>query len=311
MQVICMTIYIDVVFLENLVMNSIILVASGIILKKKMKWIRIILASSLGAIYTIIGYISVLEIYSNLILKVILSILIIYIAFNPQTVKQLWKDLLIFYLTSFVFGGVAFALIYVVKPQDILMKNGLFLGTYPLKTVLLAAIVAFIIIVAAFAIVKTKFSKKDMFCDVEVELNNKIIKTRAMIDTGNLLKEPITNTPVIVLEHTLLYECVPKEILDNLESILGGELVKIPEEVRNEYISKLKLIPFASLGKQNGMLVGIKADSLKIIQDDQEKENKNVIVGIYNKSLTKRGEYRALVGMDLIIWKIITILAKK
>lgn len=296
-----MTIYIDVVFLENLVMNSIILVASGIILKKKMKWIRIILASSLGAIYTIIGYISVLEIYSNLILKVILSILIIYIAFNPQTVKQLWKDILIFYLTSFVFGGVAFALIYVVKPQDILMKNGLFLGTYPLKTVLLAAIVAFIIIIAAFAIVKTKFSKKDMFCDVEVELNNKIIKTRAMIDTGNLLKEPITNTPVIVVEHTLLYECVPKEILDNLESILGGELVKIPEEVRNEYISKLKLIPFASLGKQNGMLVGIKADNLKIIQDDQEKENKNVIIGIYNKSLTKRGEYRALVGMDLII----------
>ena len=296
-----MTIYIDVVFLENLVMNSIILIASGIILKKKLKWIRILLASSLGAVYTIIGYISVLEIYSNLVLKVILSILIIYIAFNPQTVKQLWKDVLIFYLTSFVFGGVAFALIYVVKPQDILMKNGLFLGTYPLKTVLLAAIVAFIIIIAAFAIVKTKFGKKDMFCDVEVELNNKKIKTRAMIDTGNLLKEPITNTPVIVLEHTLLYECVPKEILDNLESILGGELVKIPEEIRNEYISRLKLIPFASLGKQNGMLVGIKADSLKIIQDDQEKENKNVIVGIYNKSLTKRGEYRALVGMDLII----------
>ena len=296
-----MTIYIDVVFLENLVMNSIILIASGIILKKKLKWIGILLASSLGAVYTIIGYISVLEIYSNLVLKVILSILIIYIAFNPQTVKQLWKDVLIFYLTSFVFGGVAFALIYVVKPQDILMKNGLFLGTYPLKTVLLAAIVAFIILIAAFAIVKTKFSKKDMFCEVEVELNNKKIKTRAMIDTGNLLKEPITNTPVIVLEHTLLYECVPKEILDNLESILGGELVKIPEEIRNEYISRLKLIPFASLGKQNGMLVGIKADSLKIIQDDQEKENKNVIVGIYNKSLTKRGEYRALVGMDLII----------
>ena len=74
-----------------------------------------------------------------------------------------------------------------------------------------------------------------------LELNNKKIKTRAMIDTGNLLKEPITNTPVIVLEHTLLYECVPKEILDNLESILGGELVKIPEEIRNEYISRLKM----------------------------------------------------------------------
>ena len=300
MQVICMTIYIDIVFLENLLMNSIILIASGIILKKKMKWVRIVLASSLGAIYTIVGYISTFKIYSNLILKIILSILIVYIAFNPQTVKQLCKDILIFYLTSFVFGGVAFALIYVVKPQDILMKNGLFLGTYPLKTVLLAAIVAFIVIIVAFKIVKTKFNKKDMFCNVVVELNGEKIETRAMIDTGNLLKEPITNTPVIVLEHTLLCQCMPKEILDNLESILGGDLFKIPEDIRNEYISRLRLIPFTSLGKQNGMLVGIKADNLKIIQEEQEKENKNIIIGIYNKSLTKRGEYRALIGMDLV-----------
>ena len=295
-----MTIYIDVVFLENLVMNSIILIASGIILKKELKPIRILLASSFGAVYTIIGYVSVLEIYSNLVLKIILSILIIYVAFNPQTVKQLWKEILIFYLTSFVFGGVAFALIYIVKPQEILMKNGLYLGTYPLKTVLLAGIVAFFIIISAFAIVKTRFKKKDMFCDVELKLNNRIIKTRAMIDTGNLLEDPITNTPVIVLEHTLLYECVPREILDNLENILGGELSMIPNKIKDEYISKLKLIPFASLGKQNGMLIGMKADSLKVFQEEQEKECKNVIVGIYNKSLTKRGEYRALIGIDLV-----------
>ena len=300
MQVICMTIYIDVVFLENLVMNSIILIASGIILKKELKPIRILLASSFGAVYTIIGYVSVLEIYSNLVLKIILSILIIYVAFNPQTVKQLWKEILIFYLTSFVFGGVAFALIYIVKPQEILMKNGLYLGTYPLKTVLLAGIVAFFIIISAFAIVKTRFKKKDMFCDVELKLNNRIIKTRAMIDTGNLLEDPITNTPVIVLEHTLLYECVPREILDNLENILGGELSMIPNKIKDEYISKLKLIPFASLGKQNGMLIGMKADSLKVFQEEQEKECKNVIVGIYNKSLRKRGEYRALIGIDLV-----------
>ena len=49
-------------------------------------------------------------------------------------------------------------------------------------------------------------------------LNGKIIcETTAMIDTGNLLKEPITNTPVIVVEHTLLYDCIPKEILNHLD----------------------------------------------------------------------------------------------
>lgn len=68
-------------------------------------------------------YVSVLEIYSNIILKIILSIAIIYIAFNPASVKELLKQLMIFYLTSFTFGGVAFALLYFVRPQDILFEN--------------------------------------------------------------------------------------------------------------------------------------------------------------------------------------------
>ena len=132
-----MTIYIDVILIENLLMNYIILYATGIVLKIKIKHLRLFFASLIGAIYTVISYISKVEIYSNFILKFLLSIVIIYVAFNPQKAKILWKYLLIFYLTSFVFGGAAFALIYIIKPQEILMKNGLFLGTYPLKTAIL------------------------------------------------------------------------------------------------------------------------------------------------------------------------------
>ena len=199
---------------------------------------------------------------------------------------------------SFVFGGAAFALIYIIRPQDILMKNGLFLGTYPLKTVILAAIVAFIVIITAFTIVKTKVTKKDMFCNIEIKLNGKILKTKALIDSGNMLKEPITNTPVVVIEKSLLYECIPKEILNHLDEIIGGDFEKIPEEIKNQYMSRLKLIPFSSLGKQNGMLIGIKPEYIKIQKEEQEIKKENVILGIYNKSLTRRGEYRALMGME-------------
>ena len=295
-----MTIYIDVVLIENLIMNYIILLATGLILKEKIKNIRLLLASLLGAIYSVVSYVSILEIYASMVLKIILSIVMIYIAFNPQTMKKMWKDILLFYLTSFVFGGAAFALIYIVKPQEILMKNGLFLGTYPLKTIMLGAIIAFIIIMTAFTVVKSKITKKDMFCEVEVQLNGKVIETIAMIDTGNLLKEPITNTPVVVVEHTLLYDCIPKEILNHLDELLGGDFNNIPEEIKEKYITKLKFIPFSSLGKQNGMLLGIKADSIKIKDSEKVEKKENIIIGIYNKSLTKRGEYRALMGIDLL-----------
>ena len=295
-----MTIYIDVVLIENLIMNFIILLATGLILKEEIKVVRLLFSSLLGAIYSVVSYMSILEIYSSMILKIILSIVMIYIAFNPQTMKKMWKDILIFYLTSFVFGGVAFALIYFMKPQEILMKNGLFLGTYPLKTIILGAIIAFIIIMTAFTVVKSKITKKDMFCEIEIQLNGKNIETTAMIDTGNLLKEPITNTPVIVVEHTLLYDCIPKEILNHLEELLGGDFEEIPENIKEEYRTKLKFIPFSSLGKQNGILLGIRADAIKIKGNDKEEKKEGIIVGIYNKSLTKRGEYRALMGIELM-----------
>lgn len=297
-----MTIYIDVVLIENLIMNYIILLATGMILKIKIKHIRLIIGSLLGAIYTIIGYIGILEIYSSFILKIILSIMIVYIAYYPQSLKKMWKELLFFYLTSFVFGGVAFSLIYIVKPQEIIMKNGLFLGTYPLKTVILGAIVAFVIIITSFKIIKNKISKKDLICEITVEIENREITTKALIDTGNMLKEPITNTPVVVIEHTLLYDVIPKEILNHLEEIIGGDFEKIPEDIKNKYVSKLKLIPYSSLGKQNGMLLGIKAKKLTIVKGEEKDkfEKENIILGIYDKSLTKKGEYRAIIGMEFV-----------
>ena len=295
-----MTIYIDIVLIENLIMNYIILFTTAVVLKIKVNHIRLILASLLGAGYSIIAYMGIIKVYSSIILKIISSVLIIYIAFNPQNIKKMCKDLLLFYLVSFVFGGAAFALIYIIKPQNILMKNGLFLGTYTLKTVMLGAVVAFCIIIGAFAIIKNKISKKDMFCEIEILINQKKIKTKAIIDTGNMLKEPITNVPVIVVEHILLYSCMPKEILNNLKEIMGGDFKNIPCDIQEKYISKLKLIPFSSLGKQNGMLIGIRPEYVKVITDEQEKINKNVIIGIYEKSLTKKGEYQALIGIELL-----------
>lgn len=48
-----MTIYLDVVFIENLLMNAIILYATGIVTKTKNKIIKIIISSGVGSAYAI------------------------------------------------------------------------------------------------------------------------------------------------------------------------------------------------------------------------------------------------------------------
>ena len=139
-----------------------------------------------------------------------------------------------------------------------------------------------------------------MYCKIKMKINEKQIETNAMIDTGNLVKEPITNTPVVIVESSLLEGIIPKEILNNLENILCGNLNNIPQEIQEEYFTRLRCIPFSSLGKENGMLVGIKIPEIIAQNEEEEKKTSNIIIGIYDKSLTKRGEYRALIGVELI-----------
>lgn len=296
-----MTVYLDIVFLENILMNYIIIFATAVVLKVDYKRWRIFLASCIGAVYTVVMYLNIISIYSNFIMKFILSMVIVYISFKPKSIKKMIKYLIIFYLVSFVFGGCVFALMYFLQPQMAQIRNGVYVGAYPIKIALIGGIVAFTVIQISFKIAKTKLIKKDMVYDVEVVLNKKSMKVKALLDTGNLLKDPITGFPVIVIEHKSLNSIISTKILNNLEKIIGGEIDElISDDEFNKTISRFRMIPFSSLGKQNGLLLGIKADSVNILLDEKIENINNVIIGIYDKSFTKNGLYSAIFGLDLL-----------
>ena len=222
----------------------------------------------------------------------------VYISYAPKTVKIAIKQLIIFYLISFAFGGCAFALLYFVKPQDIFIKNGVYIGTYPLKIALLGGIVGFIITYIAFKIIKNKATKEEMIYKLKIKINDKTVEVNALLDTGNKLKDPITLVPVIVIEKQKLYNFLPEEILENIDKIIGGDSDKLIEE-NIKYMSKFRVIPYNSIGKQNGLMLGFKADEVKIIIDEEERTIKNTIIGIFNQSFNSQ-TYSALISLEII-----------
>lgn len=293
-----MTVYIDIILLENLCMNYIILFATAYIMKIKISHIRIIASSSIGAVYSIMLYMKILPIYSSIFMKIILSVVMVYISYAPKSVKIAIKQLIIFYLISFAFGGCAFALLYFVKPQDIFIKNGVYIGTYPLKIALLGGIVGFVITYIAFKIIKNKATKEEMIYKLKIKINDKTVEVNALLDTGNKLKDPITLVPVIVIEKQKLYNFLPEEILENIDKIIGGDSNKLIEE-NIKYMSKFRVIPYNSIGKQNGLMLGFKADEVKIIIDEEERTIKNTIIGIFNQSFNSQ-TYSALISLEII-----------
>lgn len=295
-----MTVYLDVVLLENLCMNYIILFATGYLMKIKMKQVRIIGSSMLGGIYAVVAYLEILPIYSSFAMKIILSILMVYLAFSSKGIKTLCKQLVIFYLTSFAFGGCAFALLYFIKPQNILIRNGVYVGTYPIKIALLGGIVGFIVTYIAFKIVKTKLHKKDMIYQIQIQIEDKTLNLKAMLDTGNLLKDPISGMPVVVVEKSKLYSILPTKILDNIDKLIGGEGESLLDQIEEkEILTRFRMIPFSSVGKQNGLMLGFKANQVVIQKEEEKQIQKNIIIGIFNQTLSKNEQYSALIGLDL------------
>lgn len=134
-----------------------------------------------------------------------------------------------------------------------------------------------------------------MLCSIKIVIDKKEVYIKAIIDTGNFLKEPITKLPVVVVQKDSLIDLIPKNILDNLERIISGENINW-----GEYMSKVRVIPFSSLGKENGILLGIKADKILIDREDKIIVTDDVIVAIYNGTLSKTGKYQALIGLELL-----------
>ena len=86
-------------------------------------------------------------------------------------------------------------------------------------------------------------------------------------------------------------------MLDNTNKFLGGEFENAESL---EYRKRIRFIPFTSVGKQNGMLLGIKPDLVKIITDVDEIVNEKTIIGVYEKTFSKYGKYSGLIGLDIL-----------
>ena len=150
----------------------------------------------------------------------------------------------------------------------------------------------------SFKLIKNGISKNNMMCEIEIIFEERRKRIKAMVDSGNLLRDPISKVPVVVVEKEELKDVLPEEIVNNVGKILKGETVE--NAVISKYISKFKVIPFSSIGTESGILLGVKVDGIKVCTEDEKVKPKSGIIGIYDKPLCRKGEYKGLIGLEFV-----------
>jgi stage II sporulation protein GA (sporulation sigma-E factor processing peptidase) len=296
-------IYPDIIFLENIVMNYLILLVTAKFTKSKTTSLRLFLGSLTGAVCVVLLLLCPsTKVYYTVLGKFLLSLLIIAVSFSPEILRNFIKILAVFYASTFLFAGAAFAFLYFNQSGGFIRNGIVYVFWESNMTLLIFSVITVGIIAKVFwEIMQYRLIKDKLLVPLKISFESKIIDMSALVDTGNSLYDPLTNTPVIVVEFKAIKEILPKEIKSIFEECKEDDLSCVTSIVSHStWFSRFRLIPFTSLGKENGMLIGFKPDYVEVGEEQQKKGVSNVIVGIYNRALSKNEKYRALLNPELI-----------
>lgn len=293
----------DVLLLENLVINYLILYVTAKFSRLKVSTLRLFLGAIVGALYVVVIILQPgIKVYYTTVAKILLSIFIVAITFSPTKVLPFIKTLVNFYISTFIFAGAALAFLF-FNQQGGFVRNGIVyvFGQSKWSLMLFSIVTVGLIIKIFIEVIQSRISRERLIIPVKISFDNRMIYLSALIDTGNSLKDPLTNTPVMIVEFKALQELLPVEIKRIFENSQEDDLNCVSATIStSKWFSRFRLIPFSSLGKENGMLIGFKPDFIEIGEEGEKRDVKNVIVGIYNRSLSRNEKYKALLGLELV-----------
>lgn len=301
-----MEIYLDIVALENIVINYLILLVTSRFSKTKTSSMRLFLGSLLGTVYLVLMILLPdMKVYTTVLSKFLLSIAMVAVTFNFRKITIFLKTLAMFYAATFLFAGAGFALMFFNRDWGI-MRNGVLIS--PLSfldatwtELLLAVAVTLIILRVVWDVIQSRFIKEKLLVKINISFDNKAIELSALVDTGNSLHDPLTNMPVVVVEFSAIKDLLPEDIRSIFEHDSENDLNSVTATISgSNWFSRFRLIPFTSLGRENGMLIGFRPDYIEIGADEGKKGVHDVIVGIYNRALSRNEQYRALMNPELI-----------
>ncbi len=194
-----MVIYVDVLFVVNFFITYLLLLVTSLISKTEASQFRLLFSSAVGGLYSLVIICDKLNFLVSTLGKLGVSILIIFIAFSFRRFSVFIKKFLIFIFTNMLFFGIISAVYIYLKPQGMAIKNGSVYFNISAKLLLLCAFLAYIITFTIIKICNRTLSKNEIF-NLTVIKDDVSYHFFALCDSGNKLKEPFSDYPVIIVD---------------------------------------------------------------------------------------------------------------
>ncbi len=275
-------VYLDVFFLLNLGMNWLVLAIHGKILRRKAGWVRMTLGSVLGAL----GACALLvipihnDVAAFLVQYAVIGYAMVRVTYRNLPIRSISRYILALYVvTVFTGGAVQFI--------------GEALGVQRSGVLLVVACGFFLYVAVRVAMWGWggAVKKEAAIYEVNIQFHDRTVTGYGYYDTGNLLKEPISGSPVIIAE----YESVKELFSEDARK----EIAVFPEYGEDgAYALPLRFIPYHSLGVSEGVLPGIEVDGVGVGEGKGRRWYEGVYLAVYKGSLSVDKSYQFILHQE-------------
>jgi Sporulation factor SpoIIGA. len=283
-------VYIDVLFVLNLIINYFILLAESQLLHRQDSRLRIFGASALGALYACLIFFPALSFLYTALLKLAFSVTIVAAAFKCHGIKSLAKLLAFFYITGMLFGGIVSAVEYFLAPPILFVKNGItYLDISPLFLILSGA--GCYLVIRLFS---KRFHKSVHTSDLyraTIRLCGRSVTGTALLDNGNDLCDAISGVPVVVAEYPSVEKLIPPDLRLTFKT---GRISESGALARDGFDKRFRVVPYGSVGNTGGLLPAFRPDRLLV--EEAGIDTPDVLIAVTGRHLSGDGLFSMLLN---------------
>lgn len=284
--------------LTNFLFTFLLLWATAEVTRSRTTRIKLGLAALIGTVHYLLYLLATLSIipYYGLLrffpVIILVSLAMVWVAFAPIKRKRFLTVLAYFYGIGFGSAGAGVAGAYLFgtpqNPQQIL-------GT------IISMLAILVIGELGWGIVQRRIFQYVYQIPVEVSLNGESARLTALVDTGNKLRDPLTQKPVMIVEYKALRQLFgpqASQIIDKLES---GDLNSVSSFTEiPSWAARFRVLPFSSIGKEKGLLIGFRPDNVRLLHEENSQFTDDVVIAIHRKQLDPEGDYQALIPPEVL-----------
>ncbi|AOR23201.1 sigma-E processing peptidase SpoIIGA [Clostridium taeniosporum] len=266
-----MEVYIDILILENFIVNLFLMILTMKILKYKVKDILLICSGFIGALYTIVLLFPNLNILTSFPCRIIVLYIMIKISYRKQGIINTIKAMSIFLLLTFTLSGLCF--LFSINQNQYFIGQSFEISKYSIKYLILGGMIIYMFFNRLIEYIKNKLMINNFKFNIQFKVSDKVYDIKSFLDTGNELREPISNLPCILIE---------KDFISTID-FNGNDTY---------------YIPYSAIG-YGGNLKGIKVESIKI-KGERFYSEVDAIICPCNEKLSRENDFNALLSRGVI-----------